>query len=185
MFFQASNTRHVPTILTKLQLPHMSILTRWHDWIHHLNAIRIGVLTLELEHKKYLQCLFKHLTPGVCQLLIFFKGFYLTNFTGNPSSTWKAFSYGLELLKKGLVWRVENGESIRIWQIAGCPEFRMVRFSPKEYRRINWVSELLDDQGRWQNSWSVIPSFWLMPMLSSRLNHEGMVIFFLFRNRGL
>lgn len=121
MFFQASNTRHVPTILTKLQLPHMSILTRWHDWIHHLNAIRIGVLTLELEHKKYLQCLFKHLTPGVCQLFNFFKGFYLTNFTGNLSSTWKAFSYGLELLKKGLVWRVENGESIRIWRDSWLP----------------------------------------------------------------
>ena len=29
-----------------------------------------------------------------------------TVFTGNPSSTWTAISHGVELLKKGLIWRV-------------------------------------------------------------------------------
>ena len=41
----------------------------------------------------------------------------LTNtvFTGNGSSTWHAIEYGLELLKKGIIWRVGNGASIRAW----------------------------------------------------------------------
>jgi hypothetical protein len=29
-----------------------------------------------------------------------------TGFTGNASSTWQAIAHGLELLKKGLMWRV-------------------------------------------------------------------------------
>jgi hypothetical protein len=34
--------------------------------------------------------------------------------TGETSQTWKAIEYGLALLKKGTVWRVGNGPSIRI-----------------------------------------------------------------------
>lgn len=37
-----------------------------------------------------------------------------TVFTGNASSTWQAISHGLDLLKKGLIWRVGNGRSIRV-----------------------------------------------------------------------
>lgn len=32
-----------------------------------------------------------------------------TVFAGNPSSTWKAVCHGLDLLKKGLIWRIANG----------------------------------------------------------------------------
>ena len=39
-----------------------------------------------------------------------------TVFTGNASSSWQAISHGLDLLKKGLIWRVGNGRSIRIWR---------------------------------------------------------------------
>ena len=39
-----------------------------------------------------------------------------TVFTANASSSWSAISHGLELLKKGLIWRVGNGESIRVWR---------------------------------------------------------------------
>ena len=39
-----------------------------------------------------------------------------TVFAGNASSSWQAISYGLELLKKGLIWRVGNGRNIRVWR---------------------------------------------------------------------
>jgi hypothetical protein len=39
-----------------------------------------------------------------------------TVLTGNPSSTWTAISHGFELLKQGIIWRVGNGLSIRIWR---------------------------------------------------------------------
>lgn len=32
-----------------------------------------------------------------------------TVFSGNASSSWQAISHGLDLLKKGLLWRVDNG----------------------------------------------------------------------------
>lgn len=39
-----------------------------------------------------------------------------TVFSGSASVTWQAIVHGLELLKKGIIWRVGNGASIRIWR---------------------------------------------------------------------
>jgi hypothetical protein len=39
-----------------------------------------------------------------------------TVFNKYSSSSWKGVEYGLELLKKGIIWRVGNGNSIRIWR---------------------------------------------------------------------
>ncbi|XP_073355415.1 uncharacterized protein [Aegilops tauschii subsp. strangulata] len=36
-----------------------------------------------------------------------------TVFTDNASSTWQAVEYGLELLKKGIIWRIGNGSQIK------------------------------------------------------------------------
>jgi hypothetical protein len=44
-----------------------------------------------------------------------------TVFTGNASPTWRAIEYGLELLKKGIVWRVGNGATIRAWRDLWIP----------------------------------------------------------------
>ena len=38
-----------------------------------------------------------------------------TVFTGNASSSWQAVSHGLDLLKRGFIWRVGNGRNIRVW----------------------------------------------------------------------
>ncbi|KAE8802566.1 Methionine S-methyltransferase [Hordeum vulgare] len=74
-----------------------------------------------------------------------------TVFSENASSTWQAIQYGLELLKKGLVLRVGNGESIRIWRdkwLPRSPSGELV--STQGTCRLRRVSELLDDRRAWR-----------------------------------
>ena len=76
-----------------------------------------------------------------------------TVFTGNPSPTWQAICHGLELLKKGMVWRIANGQNVRIWRdrwIVRDPTGGLI--SPKGRCRFKWVSELMDHNGNWDNS---------------------------------
>jgi hypothetical protein len=74
-----------------------------------------------------------------------------TVFSGNASSTWQAITHGLDLLKKGLIWRVGNGQSIRIWRDAWIP--RPTTYKPvssKRRCRLRFVSELIDQFGEWK-----------------------------------
>jgi hypothetical protein len=74
-----------------------------------------------------------------------------TVFMGNPSSTWTAISYGLELLKKGLIWRIGNGRSVRIWRDSWIPKDSYCKtLTPQRNRRIRKVSNLVDDNGIWK-----------------------------------
>jgi hypothetical protein len=73
-----------------------------------------------------------------------------TVFPRGASSSWQAIQYGLELLKKGLVWRVGNGRSIRIWRDHWLPRphsFKVI--TVKGDCRIRRVSGLLTPQGAW------------------------------------
>jgi hypothetical protein len=73
-----------------------------------------------------------------------------TVFTGNGSSTWHAIEYGLELLKKGVIWRVGNGVNIRAWRDPWIP--RAVTHVAKPARRrcrYRWVSDFLQPDGTW------------------------------------
>jgi hypothetical protein len=73
-----------------------------------------------------------------------------TVFTGNPSSSWTAISYGLELLKQGMIKRVRNGSSIRIWRDSWIPRVSYGKvFTPRGRSRLKRVSELLNDDGQW------------------------------------
>jgi hypothetical protein len=68
-----------------------------------------------------------------------------TVFTGNPSSTWTTISHGLELLKKGVIWRVGNGRNIRVWRDNWIPrQSYMKLYSSRGRSRIRYVSELID-----------------------------------------
>lgn len=68
-------------------------------------------------------------------------------FTGNASPTWKAVEHGLELVKRGAIWRVGNGTSIRIWRDNWfCREPSLRPLGKKNLSRLKWVSELLDQR---------------------------------------
>lgn len=67
-------------------------------------------------------------------------------FTGNPSSTWTAISYGL-----GLIWRIGNGRSVRIWRDSWIPRDSYCKaLTPRRNKRIHKVSELIADNGTWK-----------------------------------
>ena len=75
-----------------------------------------------------------------------------TVFTGNASSTWQAISHGLDLLKKGLVWRVGNGKSIKVWRNNWIPQpFSYRPITQRVTCRIRYVSDLLTDNGSWDS----------------------------------
>ena len=74
-----------------------------------------------------------------------------TVFTGNASSSWQAISHGLDLLKKGLIWRVGNGRSIRVWRDNWIPRpFSFRPISRQGVCRTRFVSDLLNDDGSWK-----------------------------------
>ena len=74
-----------------------------------------------------------------------------TVFAGNASSSWQTISYGLELLKKGLIWRVGNGRNIRVWRDNWIPRpFSYKPFTLQGRCRILFVSDLLNENGSWK-----------------------------------
>ena len=73
-----------------------------------------------------------------------------TVFTGNGSSTWHAIEYGLELLKKGIIWRVGNGASIRAWRDPWIPRNHQLRpITARRRCRLRWVADFIDPNGSW------------------------------------
>ena len=61
------------------------------------------------------------------------------------SYTWRSIMNGLEILKNGLIWRVGNGESIRIWEDPWIPN-RLTRrpISARGSNLLSHVDELID-----------------------------------------
>lgn len=71
-----------------------------------------------------------------------------TAFCSNPSSTWQAIMHGLNLLKKGIIWRVGDGRQIRIWRDPWIPrEFSHKVISRRGRCRLHWVADLLNSEG--------------------------------------
>jgi hypothetical protein len=44
-----------------------------------------------------------------------------TAFPADSSTPWKGIVYGLELLKKGIIWRIGNGNAVKIWRDRWLP----------------------------------------------------------------
>jgi len=71
-----------------------------------------------------------------------------TAFASNPSQTWQAILHGLELLKKGVIWRIGDGRQIRIWRDPWIPRGFSHRVTTLRGRnRFHWVADLMNSDG--------------------------------------
>lgn len=67
-------------------------------------------------------------------------------FGSNASQRWQSIVHGLELLKRGLVWRIGNGSSVRIWRDSWIPHPVGRPPIPQQGRcHLQRVSELLNE----------------------------------------
>jgi hypothetical protein len=91
-----------------------------------------------------------HMPNGLCARVLRAKYYPQGNmidtvFTGNPSPTWSAISYGLELLKHAIAY----GRSMRIWRDNWISrETVMKPFGTKGRSRLIRVSRLLDENNK-------------------------------------
>lgn len=68
---------------------------------------------------------------------------------GNASQTWRAIEHGLELLKRGVIWRVGDGASLRIWRDNWIPRpLGMRPIGTTRACRLRRVEHLIDQEGR-------------------------------------
>jgi hypothetical protein len=74
-----------------------------------------------------------------------------TTFIQNPSPCWQGITHGLELLKKLIVWKIGNGEKVRIWRDNWIPrgEFKITKNLSKS--RLRKVKDIIDqDNTEWK-----------------------------------
>jgi hypothetical protein len=61
-----------------------------------------------------------------------------TAFSANSSYTWQSLVHGLELLKKGIIWRIGCGSQVRIWRDPWIPRDHSFRVTSRKGRcRLN------------------------------------------------
>lgn len=67
----------------------------------------------------------------------------------NASQTWRAIEHGLELLKKGIIWRVGDGSPLRIWRDNWIPRTIGMRpIGSTRICRLRRVEQLIDQEAR-------------------------------------
>jgi hypothetical protein len=84
-----------------------------------------------------------------------------TTFTSVISPTWRAITQVLDLLKKGLIWRVGNGDKIHIWRHNWIPRQTGLQVTGKRRpSRRKRVGQLLNES-RTQWDWNHLDHFFL------------------------
>jgi hypothetical protein len=75
-----------------------------------------------------------------------------TTFSANQSPTWRAIVHGLELVKKGVIWRIGSGEHTRIWRDPWIPRGASLRLIGKKRPcRLKRIAQLIDrDRMAWK-----------------------------------
>jgi hypothetical protein len=67
-----------------------------------------------------------------------------TVFPSDASQSWRGIEHGLNLLKKGIIWRVGDRSKIQIWRDPWVPRPPSLGIKVKKGRaRIRWVSQLM------------------------------------------
>jgi hypothetical protein len=83
----------------------------------------------------------------------YFKDHHVLNATGSHgmSYTWRSILKGLQVFKNGVVWRVGNGESIKIWSDPWLPrEWTRRSITTRRGSLLTHVNDLLDPHtGHW------------------------------------
>jgi hypothetical protein len=70
-----------------------------------------------------------------------------TVFSSDASPVWRGIEFGLELLKKGLIWRIGNGRSTQITRDQWIPRKEGLKVSSFVRRsRLRWVNQLIDPE---------------------------------------
>jgi hypothetical protein len=76
-----------------------------------------------------------------------------TVFRAEASPVWHGIEHGLELLKKGIIWRIGDGKNIRIWRDNWLPRnFALKPQQGKTRCRYRRVEQLVDNiSGTWNH----------------------------------
>jgi hypothetical protein len=72
-----------------------------------------------------------------------------TAFIQNTSPSWQGIMHGLDLLKRGAIWRIGDGTQVRIWRDNWIPRLGSLMVSRKRGNtRLRWVSDLIIPHSR-------------------------------------
>ncbi|XP_042942881.1 uncharacterized mitochondrial protein AtMg00310-like [Carya illinoinensis] len=71
-----------------------------------------------------------------------------------PSFAWRSIMKGNQLFKEGLIWRIGNGKSTKIWADHWIPSSPLHKVDTRgEEKNLKWVSELIDPElKQWKES---------------------------------
>jgi hypothetical protein len=74
-----------------------------------------------------------------------------TVFKADASLVWRGIEHGLELLKQGIVWRIGDGESVRIWRDGWLPRKTGLKItSQRNSSRLIKVKSLINGDQQWR-----------------------------------
>jgi hypothetical protein len=70
---------------------------------------------------------------------------------GSMSYTWRSILKGIQVLKEGVIWRIGNGQNVRIWKDLWLPrEWTRLPLQPRGAHLLQTVDELIDPgTGMW------------------------------------
>jgi hypothetical protein len=82
-------------------------------------------------------------------------------FVKNPSPGWQGIMHGLELLKKGVIWRIGNGRKVRIWRDNWIPRGEMKATENATNSRVRRVTNLINQEDHtWKEDyWKFVKKF--------------------------